>query len=323
MDFLKSCARALDSGEPADAVLARMRRRYTTARSLNVHTCKVRQLCAPTAAYVAARDALLRDAPDDDARARLVASIEHNDPEVRALLPHRLPENVYSLRVTRDELRECKRLQSKGALRKNYTRRSVDGKCLLLDARAVLQSPEAHHPLDVTLSLLLLTGRRTCEITNGRSTLAEEDDHAASFQGQAKKRGAEVVAYTIPLLAPYDHVSKSLAELRRHQRGARRSNQAASRCYQSALSQRLKARGGPWAAVGCVHDLRGLYACMSLRLFQWPPEFSDAFLAMSFLGHSGIEESLVYTPFHLGDCFAHVPSLGQGRFTPAAKVGGD
>ena len=326
MEFLRRCAARLDGGEAAATVLADMRARYTTARSLNVHTCRVRQMCAPAPAYVAACERLLAEA-EDGMRQRLASALAGEssaDEEVRrrlATLPHRLPENVYALRATRAEVRECKRLTARGAMHKNCTRRCVDGRALLADARSLVANPEAAPPgvLDLALALMLVTGRRTCETLNLRSTLEEEDgDFAARFGGQAKRRGKEAAKYTISLLAPFADVVRAVAELRRRQRKKIEalSNQATSRRYQSALRQRLHSKGGAWAAVGCVHDLRGLYACMALRLFRWPPEYSEAFLAMSLLGHRGLHESLVYTPFYLGDDFAHEPCLGEGRFTP-------
>lgn len=336
MDFLRTCAARLDAGEPAAAVLADMRVRYTTPRCLNVKTCLVRQMCAPTPAYVAARDALLGTADGAEERSQLEAALtsgKSDDPAVLAklrLLPHRLSDNVYALRVTRDEVRACKRMAIKNTLRKNCTRRSVDGRGLLKDARTLVAHPEAAVSfLDLALALLVVTGRRTCEVLNLRSAFTDAEEaskkedgwsYAACFLGQAKRRGT-AGAYTVPLLAPHGHIVHALDVLRRWQRAsghvdASWPNAQVSRKYQSALRQRLLARGGAWTTVGRVHDLRGVYACMALRLFTWPSEYSDAVLAMSFLGHRGLHESLTYTPFHLGSELADEPSLGVGHFTP-------
>jgi integrase len=328
MDFLRRCAARLDAGEPASAVLADMRARYTTPRCLSVKTCLVRQMCAPTPEYVAARDALLAAEGEEEARQRLEAALaagKSDDAETAAklrTLPHRLPENAYALRVTRDEVRACKRLATSGTLRKNCMRRCVDGRGLLRDARALVAHPEAASSLlDLALALLLVTGRRTCEVLNLRSSFAEDDDgqkYAMRFDGQAKRRGT-AEAYVVPLLAPLDDVVHALGVLRARQCGdvdATWCNDRVSRKYQSALRQRMKARGGAWATVGRVHDLRGVYACMALKLFAWPAEYSEALLAMSFLGHRGLHESLTYTPFFLGADFAEEAPLGEGRFTP-------
>ena len=324
MEFRRACAEALDAGASADEVLARMRKRYTTPRSLHVQTCLVRQLCAPAPAYAAARDALLAQAREqsgdenDDLVARLERSLAAGracDPEVRALLaalPHRLPPNVYALRASRTEVREVKRLSARGAVEKNRTRRRVDGRALLSAARAKLSKPEHDDPIDLALALMLLTGRRTCEILNGTSTFVVEGEYALRFGGQAKRRGGahNALPYVIPTLAPAARVAEAWRALRALQGHAVLSNAATSRRYQGTLSRRVAAT---WPQVGCAHGLRGVYACMALRLFDWG-DAADAYVAMGILGHRGLHESLVYTPFHLGDAFADEPRLGP--FTP-------
>lgn len=319
MEFRRACAEALDAGASADEVLARMRKRYTTPRSLHVQTCLVRQLCAPAPAYAAARDALLaqaREQSENDLVARLERSLAAGracDPEVRALLaalPHRLPPNVYALRASRAEVREVKRLSARGAVEKNRTRRRVDGRALLSAARARLS--EHDDPIDLALALMLLTGRRTCEVLNGTSTFAVEGEYALRFGGQAKRRGGahNALPYVIPTLAPAARVAEAWHTLRALQGHVALSNAATSRRYQGTLSRRVAAT---WPQVGCAHGLRGVYACMALRLFDWG-DAADAYVAMGILGHRGLHESLVYTPFHLGDAFADEPRLGS--FTP-------
>jgi integrase len=338
MDFLRACAARLDAGEDAASVLADMRARYTTVRCLSTKTCAVRQLCAPTAEYAAA---LARGEPR---------------------LPPRLPANARALRLTREEVRECKRLARRGEIEKNRTRTRVDGRALLAAARGVLRRPPPTGWADLALALLLCTGRRTCEVLNGRSRLEAEEAYAMHFVGQAKKRttrraaaaavddpgeveedededaatadtvsvaddpvdeeaegeGAaqkEEAGYRIPVLAPAADVTRAFAELRRRQQGRARTNAETSRRYQSQLSAHLKAAGAPWAAVAHVHGLRGVYACMALRLFDFG-EASDAFATMSILGHAGLHESLVYTPFGLGDDFGDEPRLGRFALPP-------
>lgn len=330
MEFRRACAEALDAGAPAEEVLARMRKRYTTPRSLHVQTCLVRQLCAPAPAYAAARDALLAEVQQQqqeeedhqDLLPRLVRSLAAGracDPEVRALLaalPHRLPPNVYALRATRAEVREVKRLSARGAVEKNRTRRRVDGRALLAAARAGIAESK-QDPIDLALALMLLTGRRTCEILNGASTFAIEGEHALRFGGQAKRRGGGGADYVIPTLAPAARVAEAWHALRALQGQAVLSNEATSRRYQGTLSRRVAAA---WPQVGCAHGMRGVYACMALRLFDWG-DAADAYVAMGILGHRGLHESLVYTPFHLGDAFADEPRLGS--FTPPPLPYGD
>ena len=64
----------------------------------------------------------------------------------------------------------------------------------------------------------------------------------------------------------------------------------------SELFSRHMATVAPWSDANArVHALRGVYTCMCLRLFDWA-SMSDAYVAMCILGHSGLTESLVYTP---------------------------
>ena len=318
MDFLRSCAASLDAGTSAEVVMARMRERYTTVRCLNVKTCLVRQMCAPSPDFVQARDALLDATEDATERARLTEALETGlwPADLRATLsalPHRLPANVYALRVTRPEMRACKTLGIRSTLEKNRRRVCVSGRALLADARRIVASPSSHDLLDVAMALMLVTGRRTCEVLNGRSSFDALDDHALSFAGQAKKRG-RAEAYHIPTLAPTNDILKAFDDLRLRQDAQQLTNAKTSLRYQRPLSLRLAARAPLWSQVGCIHGLRGTYACMCLRLFDWG-DASDAFVAMCILGHRGVQESLVYTPFALGDDFGDEPRLGRGHMT--------
>lgn len=321
MDFLRECAASLDEGVPAEVVMAKMRERYTTASCLNVKTCVVRQMCAPSPAYTSACETLLRLESDVNARAVLEEAFRTGrsaDPRIRAklaTLPHRLPDNVYALRVTRAEMRECKRLSSRTRLEKNRKRRRVGGRALLSEARATLADPTT--VVDLAMALMLVTGRRTCEVLNGQSSLEVVDEYTLLFGGQAKRRGC-ADAYLIPCLVPSREVVRAFEVLRTKQGHVVLTNRETSLRYQSPLSQRLRKKEDAWSDVGCVHGLRGVYACMALRLFTWEGDESDAFVAMCILGHRDLHESLVYTPFHLGDDFGDEPRLGRGRLTAPA-----
>lgn len=349
MEFLKECAERLDRGTETRAILDEMRARYTTPRSLNVKCCLVRRMCQPSAEYrVSSRllceaveeenaplAAALRDAIARNARAaagsRLAALLQR--------LPHRLPNNVYGLRVTHAEIKECKRLGVRQALVKNRTRVSVDGMGLLRAARANVARPEeTRNVATLALALMLVTGRRTCEVLNGVSTFAREGEYVLCFSGQAKKRARvddacvddsvdECVddavdecaeAYSIPTLAPASQVIAAFEVLRQKQRWAVHTNRETSLKYQAWLGQTLRDGGAPWSACGHAHALRGLYACMAVRLFDWG-DASDAYVTMSILGHAGLHESLVYTTYALGDAFRDEPRLGRGPDLPEVE----
>lgn len=330
MDFQRACAARLDAGEAGEDVLRDMRARYTTLACLSTKVSLVRTLCAPCAEYARAVDATVLADAAHQARFRALAHADRprcapSDPEeVRAALralPRRLAPNARALRLTTQETKACKRAGAARAVAKNRTRAAVDGRALLAHARATLAAPAAACVPELTLALMVTTGRRECELLNGASTFAEEAPYALRFRGQAKKRDAHLVLEereerVVPCLAPARDVLCAFAALRARQRHGVLDNAAASRRYQSALSRHMAARA-PWCAGTArrVHSLRGAYTCMCLRLFDWGA-MADAYVAMCILGHSGLFESLVYTPFALGDDFAHEPRLGAGKLTP-------
>ena len=317
MEFLEACAARLDAGEAGESVLADMRARFRTVRCLNVKTCLVRQMCTPTEEYRRACEA--RVAEERRARGEEAArDVERRlaGGRVRGRLardlPPRLSENARKVCVTRAESLECKRMAADRAVQKNRACRRISGRTLLRKARAGLATAET--VADLALCLLLLTGRRTCEVLNGRTDVCAHADYALLFRGQAKRHGMDE-GYVVPVLAPATDVVAALARLRRMQSHGPLANDECSRRYQSLLSRRLKAT---WSECGCVHALRGVYVRMALRLFDW--EGSDAFVAMCILGHRGLVESLVYTPFRLEDDFVEEPRLGRGHFSARAPT---
>jgi integrase len=326
MDFLKKCASDLDNAVPSHVVLEAMRSRYKTVRSLNVKTCLVRGMCTPTREYQLCEDLLLGCLREE--RPELVDQVASDlrrgyskDPEIRrwlAAFPRRLPDDVYRLKVSRKEQKECKRLSIQGEKEKNRRRRRVQGRELLDWARSVCESAECpngnHAIVELSLALMVLTGRRTCELLNGRSQFADmgHTTHGLRFTGQAKVRGQQRT-YCIPVLTPAPTVLKAIARLRSLQENERLTNKETSLKYQYRL-HRHSSQIPCLQGVGKVHNLRGVYVCMVVRLFAW--EESDAYVAMSVLGHAGLHESLVYTPFDLGGEFSAEPSLA----TDAASI---
>ena len=127
----------------------------------------------------------------------------------------------------------------------------------------------------LALAVMLVTGRRTCEILNGRSALTPHGgEHAMLFEGIAKRRGGDD-AIVIPVLAPAEDIVVAVQTLRAKQRGARLVNGDVSRRYQSLLCRELAA-DPLWASCKRVHGLRAVYAGMALRLFEWPGDGTDA-----------------------------------------------
>lgn len=316
--FLKECARRLDDGVPARVVLDDMERRYTTPQCLSVKTSIVRNMCRPSKMYADAVEKLRDEFPD---KLEDIRQGKSSDDELQSrlrCLPFKWDDNVYALRPTRKEMKECKRANARNVLERNRCRKKVQGRELLAMSRRILETPEAHSLPDLVCALLLCTGRRTCEILNGSSVFTVEDTYTLVFDGLAKQRhgGVQLV---IPVLAPARVVHDGIEQLRARQKKTVLTNAAASRRYQSLLSRHLAAHA-VWKQCRRVHGLRGIYACIVLRLFEWDENLSDAYVSMSVLGHSSLQESLAYTTYHLGNDFGAEPSLGVGRVTPRQSL---
>jgi hypothetical protein len=321
MNFLHECASRLNDGVSAQDVLSDMRLRYKTVRCLNVKTCLVRGMCKPSRAYTEALDALCVAHPDDRDDIAQGRSTKTDIKEAIMRLPPKWNENVLQLKPTRTQMKECKRLGAQSVVRKNKKRVRVHGRKLLATARCALSDAGKNGLVELAFALMLVTGRRTCEILNGRSCFKKVGDYAVSFCGVAKRRGY-APTIIIPVLAPANVVCSAIDVLRELQKNITLSNMRVSTRYQSLLCRNLVNKQ-PWNQCVKVHGLRGIYACMALQLFRWEDDASDAYVAMCILGHTGLHESLAYTTYHLGEDFVCETRLGLGKFTPPHWVASD
>ena len=223
-----------------------------------------------------------------------------------------------ALTTTREERIACKRTSRDNLTRRNARVRVLDGDALLSACRRVLASPAEHGPYDVALALLAVSGRRSAEILNGRSTFARVPGckHAARFAGQLKTRG-DAAPYRIPLLVPYAAFAAGLRWLRAEQKRdvATLSAAAVSRRYQSELSKRVHGReaASAFASLGLpnVHALRRVYVVLAHRFTRWDDARrpSLAYAAMRFLGHARIGVSLAYTDIEVRTSSSSAPRL--------------
>ena len=126
MEFLRSCARRLDDGEEAEYVLKDVRDRYKTIRCVNVKTCLIRKMCRLNPEFVKA-------AQGDE---EILTGAKNTPPD----FPSRYPENVEAFKISRGELRECKRLSLRSALEKNRRVLRVKGEtcCVAAEKRSML-----------------------------------------------------------------------------------------------------------------------------------------------------------------------------------------
>lgn len=316
---MRECASRLDSGVPAEEVMADMSQRYTTVRCMNVKTCLVRSMCKPSDEYLSAVQELCTLFPHNEEDIRLGRTSDDTLRSHLASLPPKWPDNVYRLKPTRKQMKECKRLSARSAIEKNKSRIRVDGRCLLATARHTISTQASHSLATLAFAIMLLTGRRTCEILNGRSRFEPEGEYSLCFTGIAKRKGTKGNTIVIPVLARSQAICDTIDHIRGRQKKRVLDNKAVSSRYQSLLGRTL-AEQHPWKQCKRVHGLRGVYACMALRLFEWKDDASDAYVAMCILGHTGLHESLVYTTYHLGDDFCTEDCLGEGRCTPHQYV---
>lgn len=331
MKFPVECAARIDAGVPFEEVMHDMRERYTTLACLNSKLSIVRSMCRPTQTYRDAVAIALETVTDDEVRARvehiaatggrLHASDGDDVCAIVRALPPRLTDNARALRLSRQEMHRCKRTQMSQVIEKNKTRILVDGRTVLSHARSVVAHPETcvGGIPELTLSLIMVTGRRECELLNGRSEFVPHTAYSLVFRGQAKKRDEGLKCRDeriIPCLTPATDVVACIGVLRERQRHAIMSNRVASCRYQSSLSRRMRSNS-PWRETQThVHSIRGLYTCMSHALFDWGLH-TDAYVAMCILGHTSLMESLVYTTFGIGrDFYTDEPKLGDGYLTP-------
>lgn len=211
-----------------------------------------------------------------------------------------LPSSMDAFRLTKHQIDELKRSQESSLLRKNETLLVVDdAPGLLQTAMAMLEaSSPADSDAKLLLPLLLVSGRRSSELTNGCSSfLPLPDEFSCMFSGQLKKKGSATM-YRIPLLVPYDLFNRGLSALRTKQGHAQASNQAASRRYQGNMQRDLHKgvlRGVPADATN--HSLRSIYVAFVFELFVPSSAFPN--VAMKVLGHETMVDSMSYANVRL------------------------
>jgi integrase len=174
----------------------------------------------------------------------------------------------------------------------------------------MLINAEMYTIAQLAVTLLLVSGRRSAEILNGRSVFAPRaDSHFhAQFRGQLKKQG-NAAAYTIPLLVPFNVFAQALQILRQKQSAAgispvKLSEEAVHSKYQKRVASVLDERritgflpSLPLSDATCnrhltPHDLRAIYVALVQKMFCCDYEFPQ--VAKLVLGHKSVTESLHY-----------------------------
>jgi hypothetical protein len=311
MQFVKDCARRIDDGESYGSVIKDVRERYSTLKSIDVKLSQIRSLCTPTEEYTSKLAEMLRVVNEERGKefADMVEECASKNgrggtAEVRKLvrtLPPKISKNARRMCITREERKQCRRLSKERATEKNKNVLKIEVIPLLEEMRRCFLSLNSLSKKDIpnlALCLMFATGRRSCEILNGRSSFSPLEDWKVEFGGQAKKIGDSPI-FPIPLLAPSEIVVVAVEKLRQLQGNEALTNLKTSRRYQSLLSKRVSDQSSVWNPLDKPHSLRGIYAKLCFSFFEW--DDSEAYVTMNILGHSNIEESLVYTPFKITD----------------------
>lgn len=255
--MIKSLARAFADGEPIVEVRRKLYEHYTTLNSRNTAMAHVRKL--------------LREWNIEPPSSFVLSAAE---------------SNAFKMGLTRrviEKNEDCIEVSNPRALLE-----AVWAKLAGVDASTSV-------PTIATL-LLLVSGRRTGEIVNARSSFTSaEGDYFCRFEGQLKKRQVERGGgYDIPLLCRSDLFLHSLAFLRERQAServpvAQLSSEEVTARYSMAIGIEVKRLKLPARK---PHDLRAVYlalvdACFTTRL-------SRTRLAMRVLGHCGMHSSNSY-----------------------------
>lgn len=373
--ILRMAHELLQKDADGAAVLQKMRAHYTTACSLSKHMSLVRSHAldtltmhtvhaeyAPTiAAFRAALSAssvssetraMGRKFLDSAFRVQYAMQRAHRSGKFsfshasldRAIEQIRiLPPGFDAFHLGKANAQTCRRAATEKQLEKHETRLVVPNAAALLQGvQAYLAGVHSLPLADIVLpqlvcSLMLVSGRRLAEITNGRSVFSKNGGNAMScmFEGQLKKRESVPVtsakvasaasnngeyhidksAYAIPLLVDSAVFMRAHAKLRKHQLYMTRakldvalvSDQQVSERYANAVNSYARENMGMRRS----HDLRATYATMVFTAFQVPDAISFNRLAMGILGHENIMVSLQYAHIVLKNFDRFEGALGK------------
>jgi hypothetical protein len=302
----RACA-MLDQGADGEAVMSMLRAKCPTVGALS--NCISRIRAAQLADASVPRHVVETMAPyaEDEAGVHAFLSLplvqmtrvqrEHTyDPtwsagaEAALASLRLLPDNLRALKLSPSELVSLKRTRDGALVRKQESLLHVHhaGEWLQYAVALANESAVEMSFARLSLPLLLLTGRRTTEILNGKSTFAPTPRPTTClFTGAIKKRGAASPPFEIPLLCEYEVLARALHVLRAKQGGEQLEPAACNNRYHRRLNG-----VGLFPFVSHVHQLRAVYAAFAYRLYACDVTFNRA--AMQMLGHEKLEVSLSY-----------------------------
>lgn len=237
-----------------------------------------------------------------------------------------LPASMDSFHFDKEDIVALKRAQEAKRILKNRNPIIVEqGEALLEWADCVIRSPEARCVPELAFALLLVSGRRSAELLNGKSsfTTIEGEAHACIFLGQLKLKTNAQVPYKIPLLIECHAFQIGYENLRSKIGNSLPStNKDVSAMFASILNdwlqegiKRFSFFPKPNQKTNVTpHTFRAIYAALSYHLFDSDVTFCA--WAQQALGHQSLEESLSYSSVKLKGC----GDAGRlGRFTTESE----
>jgi hypothetical protein len=215
-----------------------------------------------------------------------------------------LPANVEGLKLTEMELVQLSRVRESALINKQEVVHVYAAGTWLEHVISLARTSDITFSFArLALPLLILSGRRTTEIMNGKSTFLPSpmSTTTAWFTGQIKRRGAET-SYEIPLLCDYDTFAYCLAVLREKQKGEQLDAIACNNRYHKSLNIETR-RVCPQAK--SVHSFRAMYGTYAFHLYKTSVTFNRCLMLI--LGHEKLGVSLSYNNWVLHGMEAFYP----------------
>ena len=218
-----------------------------------------------------------------------------------------IPPSMSGFGLTHAEVIRYKRESAQALRRKNANVIVIKQPGLLLEtAVAMLQTSDTSHSVGrIVLPLLLVSGRRSAEILNGKSTFEPAPNpYYCYFTGQLKTKGRAKGRYMIPLLCPFATFCIGLNALRQKEGDVSNlGGQQINSRYQVKLNDEFQRDTLPHLPASLperkitVHDLRAMYAAMVFHCYTVCDTFN--LMCMRVCGHDDMTESLAYNSIRL------------------------
>lgn len=226
-----------------------------------------------------------------------------------------LPSNMQSFELRNKDRLTGKTNKHNSLVRRNQTIIEIHEAETICQSQFEVLKNGSKYKVNEIIALLFVSGRRECEILNGRSTFLPiaQKPHHAIFKGVLKKKSSpfedtDVNDIVIPLLC--DFVTFEMAMKRMQSKQANDistlSNKQISARYCSQLGNAQKKL---FPMLSKPHDLRAVYVKYVEQMFTHT--LATPLLAMRCLGHDVMEDCLHYMNVSIHNLCRLKESCGQ------------